>query len=362
MKDTFPSGGPPDSQLSNRLSSSPGISFFGGIIIVVLIAFFVLVILAFILSRTPARTLYFFFIGPFRNIYNFGNLLNSAIPLILGGLGVSMAMRAGSLNLGGEGQIYSGAFVATITALSLSLTGFFGGFIAVLAGAFCAGIVAAFSGVCKARWNTNELITSFLLSNALILIVNYLVNGPFLDPQTNLQSTRKIAENLRLPQILPPSNLSAAVIIALAVVVVVHIFFRETKLGYEFRMAGANEIFARYGGINTRRNTVLAMFFSGALYGLAGGLAVFGTHYATIKEFSAGLGWNGLATALVAGFYPLAVVPASLFFAWISSGARIAMQNSDVTFEIASIVQSVIFFLATSMVLRGLSVRRGKRR
>jgi simple sugar transport system permease protein len=161
--------------------------------------------------------------------------------------------------------------------------------------------------------------------------------------------------------ILPPSNLSAALLIAVVIVIIVHIFLNRTKLGYEFRMAGANEIFARYGGINTKRNTVIAMFLSGALYGLAGGLAVFGTYYGTIKEFSAGLGWNGLAAALIAGFYPAALIPASLFLAWISSGARIAMQNSDVTFEIASVVQAVIFFLATSTVLRNLFAKKGKR-
>ena len=123
-------------------------------------------------------------------------------------------------------------------------------------------------------------------------------------------------------------------------------------------MAGFNEIFARYGGINTRLNTVIAMFLSGALYGLAGGLAVFGTYYGTIKEFSAGLGWNSLAAALVAGFYPPALIPASLFFAWISSGAKIAMQNSDITFEVAFIVQAVIFFLVTSVVLRNLFMKK----
>jgi simple sugar transport system permease protein len=176
-----------------------------------------------------------------------------------------------------------------------------------------------------------------------------------------LQSTRKIAENIRLPLILPPSNLSAALVIALAAAAAVYLFLKKTKLGYEFRMAGTNEIFARYGGINTKLNTVLAMFLSGALYGLAGGLCVFGSYYGTVKEFSAGLGWNGLAVALVAGFNPLAIIPAGVFFAWISSGARIAMQNSDVTFEIASIVQSVIFFLATSMVLRNLFNRKEKR-
>jgi simple sugar transport system permease protein len=138
------------------------------------------------------------------------------------------------------------------------------------------------------------------------------------------------------------------------------IFLRYTKLGYEFRMAGINPIFARYGGINTGLNTVLAMFFSGAFYGLAGGLMVFGSYYGTVKEFSTGLGWSALATALVAGFNPLALIPASLFFAWISSGAKIAMQHSDVTFEIASLVQAVIFFLATSVTLRNVFERKRK--
>jgi simple sugar transport system permease protein len=363
MKENTPVSGPPENRSSNRFSGvlRPGLSFSAGVIVITLIALLVLVILACIFSKTPGRTLFFFFIGPFRNIYSFGNMLNSSIPLILGGLGVSIAMQTGSLNLGGEGQIYSGAFITTIAALSLGHLGLFGGLIAILAGAFFAGAIAAFSGLCKARWNTNELITSFLLSNAVILIISYLVNGPFLDPQTNLQSTRKIAENIRLPMILPPSNLSAALIIAIIMVIIVHIFLKRSKLGYEFRMGGVNEIFARYGGINTRFNTVLAMFLSGMFYGLAGGLAVFGTYYATIKEFSAGLGWNGLAAALIAGFYPSALIPASVFFAWITSGAKIAMQNSDITFEIASIVQAVILFLITSLVLRNIFAKKGKR-
>jgi simple sugar transport system permease protein len=355
-----PAGGPPETSLPDRLAGAlrPGFALSGGALVIPLVSLLVLAALALILSKTPGRTLFFFFIGPFRNIYSFGNMLNSAIPLILGALGVSIAMRAGSLNLGGEGQIYSGAFIAAVAALSLERLGPLGGIIALLGGAFFAGTAAALSGVCKARWNTSELITSFLLSNALVLIVNYLVNGPFLDPETNLQSTRKIAASLRLPQILPPSNLSAAMFIAIAAVIAAQILLSRTRIGYELRMLGANELFARYGGINTRLNTALAMFISGALYGLAGGLAVFGTDYAAIREFSAGLGWNGLAAALIARFYPPAVIPASLFFAWIASGARIAMQNADLTFEVASIVQSVIFFLATSMTVRNTFHKR----
>ena len=330
----------------------------GSLIIIPVISILFIFVLALIFSKTPGRTLFFFFLGPFRSIYSFGNMVNSAIPLMLGGLGVSIAMKTGNLNLGGEGQIYSGAFTATITALSLAGLGFTGGVLAILAGALIAGMAAALSGAFKAWWNTSELITTFLISNILLRITNYLVNGPFLDPETNLQATAKIDASLRLPYILPPSNLSAALFIALAVLCLVHIFLYRAKRGYEFRMTGANEIFARYGGINTKFNIVTAMFLSGAMYGLAGGLAVFGTYYGTIKDFSEGLGWNGLAVALIARFYPPAIIPASLFFAWIGYGARIAMQNSEITFETAFIVQAVIFFLATSPAIRLLSGKK----
>jgi simple sugar transport system permease protein len=281
-------------------------------------------------------------------------MLNNAIPLIFGGLGVSIAMEANCFNLGGEGQLYAGAFVTTITAIALAPLGWLGGIAALLAGMIFSGAVAWVSGLCRAKWNTSELITSFLVSSSLVLIVNYLVTGPFMDPATNLLSTRKIPEAFRLPFIFKPSNLSIDAYIALGAVILVAIFFNRTRTGYEIRMTGQNELFARYGGIETGRITMLAMFLSGAFYGLAGGMAIYGTYYATIKEFSGGLGWNGLAVALIARFRPGLIIPAAIFFAWIGAGARIAMQFSDVTLELASIVQGAILFLATSQVLLDL--------
>ncbi|MDR0562695.1 MAG: ABC transporter permease [Spirochaetaceae bacterium] len=326
----------------------------GGTAVMILLALGVMVALAFLLSRTPGKTLSYFFLGPIKNAYYFGNLINSAIPLIFGGLGVSVALQGNCFNLGGEGQIYTGAFVATIAAIAFEPLGVPGGIAAIIAGAAVSGSAAAVSALLKARWNTSELITSFLLSNALILIINYFVTGPFLDPATNLQSTRKIPALFRLPQILPPSNLSAALFCAVAAVLLTYIFLYRTLPGYEIRMSGINEGFAKYGGIDTDWNRILPMFLSGGLYGTAGALAVYGTYYATVKEFSAGMGWNGFAVALIARSKPQGVIPAAIFFAWISSGARLAMQFSDVTFEIASIVQSAVFFLVSSAVLRDI--------
>jgi simple sugar transport system permease protein len=330
------------------------------VILIFVVSLLTVFLLIFILNDTPVKTLYFFFIGPFRNLYSFGNMLNSAVPLIFGALGIIIAMKAGNLNLGGEGQVYLSAFITTAAALSLSSFGVTGAVIAVVVGVLASGALSAFSGFCKARWNTPEIITTFLLSCAVIPIINYFVTGPFLDPVTSLISTKKIVENMRLPLILRPSNLSAGIFIALVFVFIVHFFLYKTKTGYEFRIAGHNEMFARYGGINTKLNTVIAMGMSGALYGLAGSVAVLGTHYSVIKEFSAGLGWSGLTVALIAGFSPSAVIPCALFLAWTETGARIAMQNTGITFEISHIIQAVIFFLSTSLVVKNIFERKRK--
>jgi simple sugar transport system permease protein len=342
---------PPDRFEQGLDKTIAGIGSAGGMLLILAISLLAAAVLVLLLSKDPARTLPLFFLGPFRNAYYFGNMVNGAVPLIFGGLGVSVAMKSGNLNLGGEGQVYSGALVTAVTALALEGAGYAGAAAAILAGAFFAGLAAAFSGLCKVRWNTNELITSFLVSNVLVLITNYCVTGPFLDPDTSLQSTRKIPELFRLPLVLPPSNLSAAVFFALLAVALVQVFLYRTRAGYEIRISGLNPMFARYGGINTDLCVIASMFLSGAFYGVSGGMAVYGTYFSVVKEFSQGLGWNGLAVALIARSRPALVVPAALFFAWIGSGARLAMQFSDVTMEIASIVQSVVFFLVSSAVL-----------
>ncbi|MCL2266674.1 MAG: ABC transporter permease [Treponema sp.] len=311
------------------------------------------ILFIFLLSETPLDTLYYFFIGPFSNLFHFGNMLNAAVPLIIGALGINIAMKTGCLNLGGEGQIYLGAFVSVITAINIYasfswLPGIIATVLSIIFGSLFSAAAAAFSGFCKAKWKTNELITTFLLSCALIPVINYLVTGPFLDPQTSLLSTGKIAENMRFALILKPSGLNTSVFTALIIAFIVHFFLYNTRAGYEFRITGLNEMFARYGGINTKLNIVLSMAISGFLYGLAGSVAVFGSNYAVIKEFSSGLGWSALTVALFSNFSPLAVLPCALFLSWINSGARIAMQNTGLTYEIAHIIQAVIFILSTS--------------
>ena len=142
--------------------------------------------------------------------------------------------------------------------------------LALLAGALFSGLIAAHSGFLKLRWGTNELITTFLISYALILVVNYLVGGPFLDTTTNLIATRKIAPQFQLAKILEPSNLSTGLINALLAVVVVNFYLNRSRRGFELKMVGYNPQFALYSGIRGGLYTLWPMFLCGAFYGLAG--------------------------------------------------------------------------------------------
>ncbi len=308
--------------------------------------------LIFLLSKAPLATIYYFFVGPFTNAYYFGNMLNTAVPLIFTGLGIAIAFKSSVFNLGGEGQVYAGGLAATAVCLAFPLgNGYAVGILAIAAGAAASGIIAGLSGYFRMKWGADEMISSFLLSAALVLVVNYFVTGPLDDPNNNLLQTYTLGRQYALLKIFPPSRLNLSVVFALLAAVVGYFFMFKSHAGYEMRMCGLNREFSRYGGINVDRYLVLPMVVSGALHGLAGGFAVLGTYGTLIKGFSGGMGWNGIAVALIARNNPLGVIPAAAFFAFLDAGAKAAMLRSDVTFELAGIAQSFIFYFVTAQAL-----------
>jgi ABC-type uncharacterized transport system permease subunit len=325
------------------------------------IAFAIAVILILLLSRQPLITVYYFFVGPFTNKYYFGNMLNTAIPLVFTGLGISVAFKSSVFNLGGEGQVYSAALVSTVICLALpAANGYLGGAAALVGALVTGALLAGLSGFFKMKWGTDELISSFLFSAGVIFVVNYFITGPLDDPGNNLLATYAIGERYHLLGIYPPSKLDISALFSLLAAGMIFFLMYYTHWGYEMRMCGLNREFSRYGGINVSAYIVLPMILSGALHGLAGGLAILGTYHVAVKEFSGGMGWNGIAVALIAKNHPLGVVPAAVFFAYLDAGAKAAMLHSDVTFEIAAVVQSVIFYLVTAQGL--YSVLRYPRR
>jgi simple sugar transport system permease protein len=318
------------------------------------------VVVLVLVSENPSEAVLFFFLGPFLNLYNLGNMLNAAVPLILTGLGVSVAFRTSIFNLGGEGQVYSGGLVATAVCLAFpAMSGFAGVPIALLTGAAAAAIIAGISGLLYARWQTNELLSSFLISAALVLIVDYIITGPLDDPASNLIATPPIPPQYWLSRILIPSRVNTGSLWAIASVGLVALFLFNTRMGYNLRVCGLNREFALYGGIAMEAYIVLSMAASGFLHGLAGGIVVLGTYHSCIQGFSAGLGWNGIAVALIGRNHPLGIVPAALFYAYLGAGAEAAVIHSGVSTEVALLIQAVVFYLITAQGLVSWIPREG---
>lgn len=333
-----------------------------GLAFTLLLSFGLVVALILILSGTPGKTIYWFFIGPFTNTYYFGNMLNVAVPLVFTGLGMAVAFKSSVFNLGGEGQTYVGGLAATIVCLALpNANGILGGLVALMAAMALGGTIAGLSGFFKMKWNVDEMISSFLLSSAVVLIVNYFITGPLDDPNNNMLASLPLARQYGLLRLFPPSELNISVLFAIVAALLAYLFMNRSHFGYEMRMCGLNREFARYGGIDVSKYLVIPMVLSGALHGIGGGLMILGTYRVLYEGFSFGMGWNGIAVALVAKNNPIGVLPAALLFAYLDAGAKAAMLNGDVTFEIASIAQSFIFFFVTAGSFYGLTHKRRRK-
>jgi len=329
-------------------------------VVAISIALGVTIVLLVVGSATPGAALRAFFITPITTRYYMGNMLNGASSLLIAGLGIAIAFRAGLYNLGGEGQIYVSALVGTLAGLAAaSAPGPVGALVVIAAATATGALLAGISGALRHYFHSPELITSFLLSAAVIPVVDYLITGPFKDPERNLLATQKLPESFWLPRLLVPSELNLALIVALVLAVIVYLLLFKTVFGYELRLFGLNNEFARYSGINAGIHTMGALALSGGLHGLTGGLMVLGTYHAAISGFTGGLGWNAIAVALIARLHPLAAIAAAVVFSYLQAGAKASVLHTEFTFELGTIIQAVIFFFVTATIVIG---RRGRAR
>ncbi|MFA6507377.1 MAG: ABC transporter permease [Treponemataceae bacterium] len=300
-------------------------------------------------ASDPLDALRAFFLTPLGSRWFLGNTLDSAALLTVAALGIVIAFRAGTFNLGGEGQIYAGGLAASVVLLSYpNANGTIVLCAAALAGALTGGILAGTSGLLKARFGVDELISSFLVSSAVGPIADYLISGPLRDSANNLLATARFAPDRLLPRILEPSTLSISVVFALILIAAVALVLDRTALGFRIRVAGSSPKFAAFAGIDPTKYWTPAFSLSGALHGLAGFFAVAGTYGLCHRGFSGGIGWGAIAVALIGRNSPIALIPAALAYAWLETGSETAMLSSELSFETASLVQAAVFLLVTA--------------
>ncbi|GHU35210.1 hypothetical protein FACS1894172_16660 [Spirochaetia bacterium] len=188
-------------------------------------------------------------------------------------------------------------------------------------------------------------MSSFLISASLFPVADYAIAYLLRDPSGNLLASAPFIRTI--PRILPPSHLSLSFPVALILIIGTFFFFRNTAAGYRFTIAGTDPEFARFGAIDPTRFWLPSLALSGAFHGLAGFFAVAGTYGRCHTGFSGGIGWSAVAVALIAGKYPLALIPAAFGYGALKSGSDSLLLSTGMSFESTAFIQAAVLFLAT---------------
>lgn len=299
-------------------------------------------------SEEPGKTLIDFFAGPWSSPWFIGNTLDLAALLAVSALGIALSFKGGTFNLGGEGQMYIGGLGASMVLLaSPSVPGPVMLLIAALTSLSLGALMGGLSGLLKQLVKADELITSFLLSAALTPVADFLIAGPLRDKAGNLLASPRFTQDRLLLRLLPPSNLSVSLLYAVLLIIAAYVLLYRTPAGYRFRIAGTHPEFAHYGGFPASPYWTYGMAISGALHGLAGFFAVAGTYGLCHQGFPGGLGWSGIAVALIGRNEPLGLIPSALIFAWLKAGSDRTLLASSLQIETSAFVQALIMLLVT---------------
>ena len=287
------------------------------------------------------------------NYYGFGNTLVKTAPLLLAGLGILTALKAGQFNIGGEGQIYLGGLGSTLVGLSFPGLPSWIHLPLALLGGFCFGAIwGAIPGYLKAVRGVNEVITTLLLNYIAINLISYLVQNPLGEPGAPSPYSPLIQQSARLPIIMPKTLAHGGIIVGLLATVVIWILLRRLSLGYQIEVVGLNPTAARYGGISVEKIIILVMALSGGLCGLAGASEIMGLKYRLFENFSPGYGFDAIAIAFLSRGNLVGVVVTSLFFGALRSGANVMQRSANVPVTIVYAIQGLtVLFIAISLAI-----------
>ena len=286
-----------------------------------------------------------------------------AMPLLLVGVGICIAFRAGVINIGGEGQIIAGAILSTIVALALSgLPPVLLVPLVVIGGAVGGGIWGAIPGALKAYAGVNEILSTIMMNIVAAQFLSFLLQDLLIDDSegaVKIQQTKRLSENADLPILPGGTRLHLGVLLAVLVAVIGYYLLFRTSLGMRLRAVGHNPNASRYAGMKVPRSVVQALTFSGACAGVAGAVLVFGSEsHRLIGEggasaFTQSAGFNGIVAALFGALHPLFTIPAAYFFGGMLTGG-IALQR-ELQVPAALIVALngvVVVFVVSSLRLR----------
>lgn len=246
--------------------------------------------------------------------------LRELSPLLVGGVAVLVALRAGLFNIGAEGQMLVGACAAT--AVALQFPNSVGAILAAGAGMVAGAVLAFPAGWLKAYRGGHEVISTIMLNQIAVRATAWVVKNPLKDPNQIADTSPRLSQAAEWAPLASfgRTHITWAVPVGLALAGLLWYWLRHRVAGYELQAVGTNPRAAQVAGVNIQRVTTRAMATSGALSGLAGATIVLADQGRFYENISAGRGFDALGVALLAGGNPLLVIPTSLVFAVLNAG------------------------------------------
>lgn len=295
--------------------------------------------------------------GSVGSIRAISQTLTEATPLIFTGLAVALAFRAGLFNIGAEGQLLMGGMLAVLAGFTFTgLPWFIHLPLAIVAGAIGGAIWGFIPGFLKAKTGAHEVIVTIMLNYVAYRLVDYLLKTTLFQREgRNDPISKNIEDSAQLPALLkwldPAATVHVGLFLAIGASVFIWWLLFRTNTGFEFRAVGANPSAARYAGMSVTKVYVLVMAIAGALAGLAGTGQVLGLLDRASPGFSAGLGFDGIAVALLARSNPLGVVGAAVLFGGLNAGGQFMQANADVGIDLISVIQALIIIFVAAPAL-----------
>ncbi|HET7421663.1 MAG TPA: ABC transporter permease [Candidatus Dormibacteraeota bacterium] len=278
--------------------------------------------------------------------YGISEVLVKMIPIVLCALAVAIPARVGLVNVGAEGQLFVGALGATWATLAFpSLPGWILLPLSAASGFVAAGAWAGVCGLLRARGWLNEVFSTMLLNYLAVLVVDYLIFGPWRDPtSSNYPQSRLFPAAGWLPT-LAGTRVTVFLFVAVACVAAFALVIAYTRWGLEIRAIGGNPEAARRNGVSITRYLVILMIIGGGLAGLAGMGEVAGLHHRLNPGVSSYYGYTGFLVSWLAG-HRAALIPVMAFvMAVLASGGDILQITQGLPYAAVTLLMALILFV-----------------
>ncbi len=303
--------------------------------------------------------------GAFGSPYYIGEVIRQVTPYILAGLAVAFAFRVGLFNIGVEGQFLVGWLASVWVGLAFHLPKIIHLPLAILASIVAGALWAFIPGLLKARFRVHEVIVTIMMNYVALHLCNYIIQNVITQSKDRTPTVPDSASLASpwLQSITQYSRLHWGIILAIICCFIMWFLLEKTTRGFELRAVGFNQHAAHYAGMSVNKNIILSMVISGAFAGLAGAMEGLGTFgYIAIKSAFTGVGFNGIAVALLGGNTAFGVFFAALLFGSLTVGSLNMPLTAGVPNELVDIIIAlIVFFVASSYIIRWFLERISKK-